>query len=484
MKKKLLFIILPIILISGILLGGTYYVNNRYIDTETFYDGVSIDGISLNGLTKEEALDLIKSEKEEEINDNGIDLIYEDYTQRINFSDIGYTYNYEEVVDEAFEIGREGRFFNRVKTIWQLKGNPMDIELTHSYDATAVEDIVNRVEEELLVDPVDATISISNGNIEVTEETTGRTVIKDELISLIIDHIESLEDVEIPVELAEAEVKKEFLDQINGVIGSYSTSFAGSAPGRVYNIKHSSEPFNNMLILPGEEISFNDTTGPRSTQNGYRGAPVIENGELTQGVGGGVCQTSTTLYNTLLLADVEITQRSPHSIAQAYVPKGRDGAVADGYLDLKFKNKYDFPIYLKSQVVGNTVEFYVYGDTTVKDYTVQIDTELVATVPYETHEQLDKNAAPGSRELVQEGRTGYRVRTYKSIVKDGSVIEREEISFDYYPKRDFIYKVGPKPSAKKAAPPAEAPAKEAPPKETPPEEKEPVEDTNEETTEP
>src|SRR5699024_7675284 len=101
-------------------------------------------------------------------------------------------------------------------------------------------------------------------------------------------------------------------------------------------------------------------------------------------------------------ADVEITERSPHSIAPAYVDKGRDGAVAMGYLDLKFKNNYDFPIYFKSHVVGNDVEFIVYGDTTVKDYTVKIEPEVVATVPYETHEQLDNNAAPGSRELVQE----------------------------------------------------------------------------------
>lgn len=466
MKKKILFIILPIVLISGILLGGTYFVNNKYINTDNFYEGISIEEIPLNGLTKEETLELIKSEKEEDINDKGIDLIYEDYTKRINLVDIGYTYNYEEAVDEAYEIGREGGFFKRIKNIWQLRDNPVNMELVHSYDADIIQGIVDSVGEELFIEPVDATISISSGNIDITEDIIGRELIKEELIALIIENVETLENVDIPLELTEAEITKDFLGQINGVIGSYSTSFAGSAAGRVFNIQHSSAPFNNMLLMPGEEISFNDTTGPRSRQNGYREAPVIVNGELTPGVGGGVCQTSTTLYNALLLADVQITQRSPHSIAQAYVPKGRDGAVADGYLDLKFKNDYDFPIYLKSNVVGNTVEFSVYGDTTVKDYTVRLDSELIATIPYEVHEQVDSNAAPGSRELVQEGRTGYRVRTYRSIIKEGTVVEREEITFDNYPKRDFIYKVGPAPSAQNPAPPEE----------TPPEEEEPADD--------
>lgn len=470
MKKKLLFIILPIVLISGILLGGTYFVNTKYINTDTFYEGISVEEIPLNGLTKEEALDLIRSGKEEEINDKGIDLIYEEYTKRINLLDIGYSYNYEEALDQAYQIGREGGFFNRIKKIWDLRDNPVDISLAHSYDTDSIQKIVDLVEEELFIEAEDATISISNGNIEITEDVVGRKLIKDELISLIVENIESLENISIPLELTEAEVTKDFLGQINGVIGSYSTSFAGSAAGRKFNIGHSSAPFNNMILMPGEEISFNDTTGPRSRQNGYREAPVIVNGELTPGVGGGVCQTSSTLYNALLLADVKVTQRSPHSIAQAYVPKGRDGAVADGYLDLKFKNDYDFPIYLKSSVVGNTVTFSVYGDTTVKDYTVRLDSELVATIAYEVHEQLDSNAEPGSRELVQEGRTGYKARTYRTIIKDGVVVEREEITFDHYPKRDFIYKVGPKPSAEKVPTPVE----------TPPVEEEPVDEGSDE----
>lgn len=491
MKKKILFILLPIVLISVILLGGTYFINNRYVNSDTIYEGVSIEEISLEGMTKEEALELVKKEKEAEIKDKSIELVFEDYTNIMNFEDIEFTYEYEKAVDEAYEIGRDGGFFSRIRDIRRLKNNPVDIKLSHKYNTDSIQDIVNTVEEELMIEPTDAIINIDNGNIEITEEVTGRKIIKEELISLIEESLESLDKIEIPLELSEAEVTKELLSQINGVIGSYSTSYSSSSAGRAHNVELSAEAINNRLVLPGEEVSFNETTGPRHSQLGYQEAPVIVNGELTPGLGGGVCQTSTTLYNALLHADVSITERSPHSIAPTYVPKGRDGAVATGYLDLKFKNDYEFPIYIKAIIVGRTLEFQIYGDTTVKDYTVKIEPELVETVQYKVQEQIDNNAAPGSRQLIQEGRTGYKVRTYKSIIKDGKVIEREEITFDYYPMRDHIYKIGPAPAAKKEAPKKEStppPAEEKPVEEevedkepSEGESEKPVENTDEET---
>ena len=145
----------------------------------------------------------------------------------------------------------------------------------------------------------------------------------------------------------------------------------------------------------------------------------------------------------MLLADVNIVERHPHSIAAAYVPRGMDGAVASGYLDLKFKNNYDFPIYITSKAVGNNIHFYVYGDTNAKDYTVRIEPELIEAIPYKVHERLDPNLEPGTREVVQEGRNGYKVRTYKSIIKDGKIVDRYQISYDYYREKDFIYNVGP-----------------------------------------
>jgi vancomycin resistance protein YoaR len=167
------------------------------------------------------------------------------------------------------------------------------------------------------------------------------------------------------------------------------------------------------------------------------------NGELTPGIGGGVCQTSTTLYNTLLLADLEILERHPHSIPPAYVPKGTDAAVAGTYYDLVFKNNFDFPIYIDTKIIDKTVHFYIYGDAANRNYEIKIGTELIETIPYKTVEKLNDNLEPGARNLVQEGRNGYKVATYKYKIVNGKVIEKTKISSDYYKEKDYIYEVGP-----------------------------------------
>ena len=144
------------------------------------------------------------------------------------------------------------------------------------------------------------------------------------------------------------------------------------------------------------------------------------------------------------MADLEIVERHPHSISPTYVPRGTDGAVATGYLDLRFRNNFDHPIYIDSYVIGNNVFFNIYGDSKSRDYSVRIETQLLETIPYKVREVLDETLKPGERVLVQDGRTGYKVNTYKSIIRDDQVVSRDRISYDYYRERDYIYKVGPK----------------------------------------
>lgn len=143
-------------------------------------------------------------------------------------------------------------------------------------------------------------------------------------------------------------------------ISSYTTKFKASETNRVFNIQRASNSINNKVILPGETFSFNKTTGPRSYKAGYKKASVIVNGQFIQDDGGGVCQVSTTLYNALLNSNMQIVQRHPHSLPVAYVPKGRDAAVAYDYLDLKFKNNRNVPVTIKSNVSGNTLTVKMY----------------------------------------------------------------------------------------------------------------------------
>ena len=206
--------------------------------------------------------------------------------------------------------------------------NKKMLYLEPEYDRELVLELVDKIEKEINQDSTDATFDFNNGNFIVTQEKTGYKLDKSELINLLVDNIYELEDINLPIEVTEPKITKELLSRINGVIGEFSTSFKGSSYGRVQNIKVSANRLSNLLILPGDEISYNETVGPINSDTGFMEAPVILNGELTPGMGGGVCQTSTTLYNALLLSDLTIVERHPHSIAASYVPRGTDGAVA------------------------------------------------------------------------------------------------------------------------------------------------------------
>jgi vancomycin resistance protein YoaR len=448
MKNKKVLILLPILIIIAIVLGGGFYIFNNILNVDTIYAGVKVDGISLSGMTKDAASNFLKEQKESEQLNKSMKLKYEDMNFNISLDQLGFKYDYDKALDHAYSLGREGNYFDNFKKIQSLKKNSENIQLESNYDFSKINPIVKEISQKINIESQDAEFDFNGGNFKVKEEVIGRALNEDKLTKLIEENAKELKDIELPVDTVKPEFTKEFYSSINGIIGEYSTSFKGSSFGRTENIRLSAKALSNKLLLPGEELSYNKTTGPRQKQFGYLEAPVIVAGDLTPGIGGGVCQTSTTLYNALLLADMKILERSPHSIPPKYVPKGQDAAVATGYLDLVFKNEFDFPVYTLSKVVGDRVYFYIYGDTTKKNYTVKIEPELQAQIDYTVTENLDETIAPGVKQLVQDGRTGFKVKTYKTIIKDGKIINKTPITSDYYRERNYIYKVGPKSAPK------------------------------------
>lgn len=444
MKKKILLILIPLIIILAGGSLGAYYVYDSQINIDTIYPGLEIDEFYVGGMTKSDALNYIERSKEDELLGSNMKLSYEDHVYNIGLKDLDYSYDYEKAVNEAYEVGREGKLFQRYKEIRQLKDKGFTIALESNYNKSKIDQIVEDISKELHVESKDAEFNFNGGNFLISDEAIGRKVDSEELGLLIKDNIEELADIEIPMEIIQPKYTKEYYARINGVVGQYSTDFKNSGLGRKKNIQLSASSLNGKILHPGQSISYNETTGPRQKQFGYEEAPVIIGGELTPGIGGGVCQTSTTLYNALLLADLTILERHPHSIPPAYINKGQDAAVATGYLDLRFRNDFDYPIYISAWVAGDRVYFSIYGDRNAKDYTVSIQPELLETIPHQVIENEDPGIEPGTRELIEQGRDGYKVRTFKSIIKGGKVIERKQISSDYYRERNYLYKVGPK----------------------------------------
>lgn len=438
-KRIRSILVLVSVLVIAIL--GIYFY--KVLNGDFIHKGVKIDEFDVSLMTRDEALNLIKSQKEKD-KYRTMQLTHFDRVFEIPLVDIGFEYDYMGAVEKAYRVGRNGNAFKRLFEIisTRIKGTEFQLEII--YDKAKIEDAIENISKEIDVEPKDAQIQIRDGNIDIIDEVVGKKVNREKLIEIIEENLykNKLDNVQIPIENTIPKISSDLLSRINGVIGEFSTSFSGSSQNRIENIELSANAIKGTLLMPGETMSFNETTGPRKREFGYKEADVIINGEFTPGVGGGVCQTSTTLYNALLLADVTILERAPHSIPPSYISLGMDAAVSYGYLDLKFRNDFDYPIYIDSKIVGDRLYFYIYGDAKGRDFTVKIESEVVETIRPKEETIFDKALEPGTKILVQEGRIGYKVNTYKYIMKDGKIISKELISQDYYREKNYVYKVG------------------------------------------
>ena len=193
-------------------------------------------------------------------------------------------------------------------------------------------------------------------------------------------------------------------------INSYTTYFDGKNEARCHNIRLASSLINGTVIQNGEIFSFNATVGQRTAERGFMRSAIIENGEFVEGVGGGVCQVSTTLYNAVLLSGCKIVEYHPHSLAVSYVPPSRDAMVSGTFYDLKFKNTTGSTIYLKAVTGDNFVSFKVYGRNTGIKYSL---TSFV-TGKIDAPEEFTDDIA-----LVRDGRAGTVSEGYLTVTKNG-----------------------------------------------------------------
>ena len=251
-------------------------------------------------------------------------------------------------------------------------------------------------------------------------------------------------EIRIPVKSHIPKITEAILKEIQHPISEFTTYFASSSQGRKNNIKISSIKVNGSVVLPNEVFSFNECTGERTWDTGYMESKVIIDGRFVPDVGGGVCQVSTTLYNAVLRANLEIVERHPHSIPVRYVQKGKDAAVSYGYLDLKFRNSYEFPIYIQSKVTSSVVTFRIFGGKVNENRQTNIISILQETINPEIEKHVDNSLIPGSMIIVQKGRYGYKVNTYKVIYENKKKKKRELISNDFYKPKKYILRVGPK----------------------------------------
>ncbi len=411
----------------------------------TIYKGIKIEEIDVSGLSTVEAKQKIEKHFDKHRTDGNIQFIYGEKEWNIQSREISYSYDYVKASKEAYDFGRKGNFFVRITKVVSLYKNPYIIKLNPVYDTEKLDKITKNLKNEIDKPPQDAQISRQGGGFAIKDEQIGLKLNIEELKILIKKELKNLKytnevKVELPVEILSPRITSESLSTIEDLLGSYTTKFNANNKNRTQNIKLAAKAISGTILMPGDVFSFNDVVGPRTKNRGYQDAPVIIKGETIDGLGGGVCQVSSTLYNAVLLSGSKVLERARHSIPSAYVPKGRDATVSYGSIDFKFQNNFMQPIFLESYVYSNLLTINIYGkktgNKTVKIHSVEDD-----IIKKSVEIRYDSNLPQGQQRIKQRGRDGYKITTYKIIYENGVEISKEQVSKDYYrPQTQIIVK--------------------------------------------
>lgn len=427
------------------LTGYAYWLVNQ----PEIHPSVYIDSINVSGQTKEEAILTLQKKMESKLQEKELVLRLGDEKWRFPYESFGFKYDYNAAVDKALDLGRQGNMLQNALEIYRMRERAHHIELKNSYDDALIENILDILQEEVAREGVPATIKKEAGSFVITSEQEGRVLEREETKGSILKVLygERGRPVDLVTEVRPVHPTEAQLKSIDGVIGEFNTRFNAGNVGRTFNLQKGANSLQGTLLLPGEEFSFNETTGPRVASAGYREAPVILHGEFVPGIGGGICQVSTTLYNAVVRANLDVVERRNHSLPVAYVNLGHDATVAYGAIDLKFKNNYQSPVFIDSFINGNKLYVQIFGNSNEVKQTVSMASHVTQVIEPETEEKEDPELYEGETVIEREAKKGYRVITYKIYYENGQEVNREELSRDYYQPVHGITLVGTKPKS-------------------------------------
>lgn len=416
-----------------------YYVRSW---ENKIYPNSYVESIDVSGLSLDEAQNLILKNYSNFSSDKII-AVYENQEYPITFKDMKLEIDAKKSLDKAFSYGKDTNFINKYKELRSKNKKKYNLEFT--FDYTVVKDFVERVKKAVDRPPQNASIRIEKDTPVIVKEVVGRTVVADVLYNDIIGKINKYgigdKKVSITVKNEVPAIKAEDLKDVNYKVSSATTYFSTETKGRADNIALASSKLHGKIIMPGEEFSFNKETGERTLANGFKGAPVIVNSRLVDGVAGGVCQVSTTLYNAVIKLGIKSISRRNHTLAPAYIEPGFDATVSES-IDYKFKNTSKYPLYIESIAGKGKITLNIYSHKSLTEIQYKLYTEILDVEEPKIYYNTIDSLPSGTIKKVQAPVKGYKVKVYLIGYKNGKEITRELISKDNYEKVDGIYNIG------------------------------------------
>jgi vancomycin resistance protein YoaR len=446
--KKGLKVLIPLVVLAVLFIPLGVMVQDTALAENLIYDGVYINNVYVGGMTKDEAKKVLNENLGKKFDNKRINVKYKDKTFVIDYRRLKAHYDINSAVENAFSYGKEGNLIAKSLKRLKLKNSNHNVILDFIADVSIVDSDIKKIASKINTNPVDATITYTGGNFMVTEDQNGLKVNEEKLSKLIKDSVRpdgADETVDIPVDEVEAKIKGDELSKINAKLSSFKTAFKLSDSNRTGNIRVAARALDGTIVLPGEIFSMNQTLGPRVASKGYTEAPVIINGTLTPGLAGGICQVSSTLYNTVLLGNFEIVERRPHGLKVGYVDAGRDATISGDVIDFKFKNITSKPIYIQTVMSGATISVNIFGVKEGPTREVKIVSEVYERIPA-TIEYIDDPTLDEDKKVVEvKPIDGIKSKTYRKIYENGKLIKSELLSKDYYKPAKGKIRVGTKP---------------------------------------
>lgn len=432
------------------LLGMTLNVNAREKTEEKIEAGIYAGEINLAGMTVSEAKKEVQAYVDS-FADSEITLYAVDgQTITAAVSELGLKWKNQGIIDEAVGLGKKGNIVQCYKALKDLEHSNKIYDVEFDFDKNMIKTFIEERSAEYNQNAVDASLKKVDGAFEITEGQSGIAVNVDASADAVYNYLigewnGSGGDVNLVIEIIEPRGSKEELSKVKDVLGTFTTSFSTSGSSRSANVANGCELIDGSTLYPGDEFSAYETVAPFTEANGYYMAGSYMNGMLVDSLGGGICQVSTTLYNAVLNAELDVTQRYNHSMIVTYVDPSADAAIAESSgKDFKFVNSTDYPIYIEGNTTDDkNITFTIYGvETRDSNRKVSYESVVLETNVPDTEVIYTNASLPLGYCSVQSAHIGYKAQLWKVVTVDGVEVSREQVNSSSYNKAPRSATVG------------------------------------------
>lgn len=406
---------------------------------ETIKPGIFAGDIELSGMTEEQARAAVESYVED-LESMEIVLQYGSVAEvTVTAGDLGIAWTNKEIVTEAAGIGTQGNVIERYKVLKDLEHENKVYPIELSFDIQKISDILTQKCTGYDREAVDYQLTRKDGEFQIIQGQEGYSLDVETSIDLVNDYLTQSWDcqactIALDVTVEAPRGSMEEMAQVKDVLGSFTTSFKSSGPSRTANVENGCQLIDGTLLYPGEEFSTYAAVSPFSEANGYYMAGSYINGKVVDSLGGGICQVSTTLYNAVLRAELEVTERHNHSMVVSYVPRSADAAIAESSgKDFRFVNNMDYPIYIEGYIDKKQITFNIYGKET-RDPNREViyeSEELEVNIP--PRDEIYADASKPIGYIVSEGaHIGYKAKLWKVVKENGKEVSRTLVNSSTY----------------------------------------------------